>query len=291
MNLIFKYLFPLAALFSQIVVCHSAYATNRDDIAGIPELKNIPSGKLVIPDSIPPLEIQNYISKIFETSNLNNRNTSMSDTLVYDLANALKNGSSINFPIFTRSSNVIYSVDFAIKFKQANITFDTLISLEPSINYLYYFNPNDSILRLTSYSLNPIISETKLFNVIVSSMNNELCLSDFQNSQVYLNGDFAANKITDCIINTAISEPNETAPAIKLFPNPANNYFILENGNFSRIDITDIHGKVVLTRMHANSQILVHFDVDMLAPGPYLVKLYHAGSVSAHKLLIIRPDY
>ena len=291
MNLIFKYLFPLAALFSQIVVCHSAYATNRDDIAGIPELKNIPSGKLVIPDSIPPLEIQNYISKIFETSNLNNRNTSMYDTLVYDLANALKNGSSINFPIFTRSSNVIYSVDFAIKFKQANITFDTLISLEPSINYLYYFNPNDSILRLTSYSLNPIISETKLFNVIVSSMNNELCLSDFQNSQVYLNGDVAANKITDCIINTAISEPNETAPAIKLFPNPANNYFILENGNFSRIDITDIHGKVVLTRMHANSQILVHFDVDMLAPGPYLVKLYHAGSVSAHKLLIIRPDY
>lgn len=291
MKLIFKYLFPLAALFSQIVVCHSAYATNRDDIAGIPELKNIPSGKLVIPDSIPPLEIQNYISKIFETSNLNNRNTSMYDTLVYDLANALKNGSSINFPIFTRSSNVIYSVDFAIKFKQANITFDTLISLEPSINYLYYFNPNDSILRLTSYSLNPIISETKLFNVIVSSMNNELCLSDFQNSQVYLNGDFAANKITDCIINTAISEPNETAPAIKLFPNPANNYFILENGNFSRIDITDIHGKLVLTRMHANSQILVHFDVDMLAPGPYLVKLYHAGSVSAHKLLIIRPDY
>ncbi|MBK9423190.1 MAG: T9SS type A sorting domain-containing protein [Bacteroidetes bacterium] len=291
MNLIFKYLFPLAALFSQIVVCHSAYATNRDDIAGIPELKNIPSGKLVIPDSIPPLEIQNYISKIFETSNLNNRNTSMYDTLVYDLANALKNGSSINFPIFTRSSNVIYSVDFAIKFKQANITFDTLISLEPSINYLYYFNPNDSILRLTSYSLNPIISETKLFNIIVSSMNNELCLSDFQNSQVYLNGDFAANKITDCIINTAISEPNETAPAIKLFPNPANNYFILENGNFSRIDITDIHGKLVLTRMHANSQILVHFDVDMLAPGPYLVKLYHAGSVSAHKLLIIRPDY
>ncbi|MBK7391290.1 MAG: T9SS type A sorting domain-containing protein [Bacteroidetes bacterium] len=291
MNLIFKYLFPLAALFSQIVVCHSAYATNRDDIAGIPELKNIPSGKLVIPDSIPPLEIQNYISKIFETSNLNNRNTSMYDTLVYDLANALKNGSSINFPIFTRSSNVIYSVDFAIKFKQANITFDTLISLEPSINYLYYFNPNDSILRLTSYSLNPIISETKLFNIIVSSMNNELCLSDFQNSQVYLNGDVAANKITDCIINTAISEPNETAPAIKLFPNPANNYFILENGNFSRIDITDIHGKLVLTRMHANSQILVHFDVDMLAPGPYLVKLYHAGSVSAHKLLIIRPDY
>ncbi|MBK8405143.1 MAG: T9SS type A sorting domain-containing protein [Saprospiraceae bacterium] len=237
------------------------------------------------------MEIQNYISKIFETSNLNNRNTSMYDTLVYDLANALKNGSSINFPIFTRSSNVIYSVDFAIKFKQANITFDTLISLEPSINYLYYFNPNDSILRLTSYSLNPIISETKLFNVIVSSMNNELCLSDFQNSQVYLNGDFAANKITDCIINTAISEPNETAPAIKLFPNPANNYFILENGNFSRIDITDIHGKLVLTRMHANSQILVHFDVDMLAPGPYLVKLYHDGSVSAHKLLIIRLDY
>ncbi|MBK8876003.1 MAG: T9SS type A sorting domain-containing protein [Bacteroidetes bacterium] len=291
MNLIFKYLFPLAALFSQIVVCHSAYATNRDDITGIPERHNIPSGKLVIPDSIPRSEIQNYISKIFETSNLNNRNTSMYDTLVYDLANALKNGSSINFPIFTRSSNVIYSVDFAIKFKQANITFDTLISLEPSINYLYYFNPNDSILRLTSYSLNPIISETKLFNVIVSSMNNELCLSDFQNSQVYLNGDFAANKITDCVINTAISEPNETAPAIKLFPNPANNYFILENGNFSRIDITDIHGKLVLTRMHANSQILVHFDVDMLAPGPYLVKLYHAGSVSAHKLLIIRPDY
>ncbi|MBK9048966.1 MAG: hypothetical protein IPL74_20570 [Bacteroidetes bacterium] len=273
MKLIFKYLFPLAALFSQIVVCHSAYATNRDDIAGIPELKNIPSGKLVIPDSIPPLEIQNYISKIFETSNLNNRNTSMSDTLVYDLANALKNGSSINFPIFTRSSNVIYSVDFAIKFKQANITFDTLISLEPSINYLYYFNPNDSILRLTSYSLNPIISETKLFNIIVSSMNNELCLSDFQNSQVYLNGDVAANKITDCIINTAISEPNETAPAIKLFPNPANNYFILENGNFSRIDITDIHGKLVLTRMHANSQILVHFDVDMLIPGLLLCEI------------------
>lgn len=291
MKLIFKYLFPLAALFSQIVVCHSAYSTNRDDIVGIPELKNIPSGKLVIPDSIPPLEIQNYISKIFETSNLNNRNTSMSDTLVYDLANALKNGSSINFPIFTRSSNVIYSVDFAIKFKQANITFDTLISLEPSINYLYYFNPNDSILRLTSYSLNPIISETKLFNIIVSSMNNELCLSDFQNSQVYLNGDVAANKITDCIINTAISEPNETAPAIKLFPNPANNYFILENGNFSRIDITDIHGKVVLTRMDANSQIPVIFDVDMLIPGSYFVKLYHAGSVSAHKLLIIRPDY
>lgn len=291
MKLIFKYLFPLAALFTQIAACHSAYATKRDVITGIPERLNIPSGKLVIPDSIPISEIQNYISHIFESSYRNHRNTSMYDTLVYDLANALKNGSSINFPIFTRSSNTIYSVDFAIKFKQANITFDTLISLEPSINYLYYFNPNDSILRLTSYSLNPIISETKLFNIIVSSMNNELCLSDFQNSQVYLNGDVAANKITDCVINTAISEPNESATAIKLFPNPANNYLILENGNFSWMDITDTHGKVVLTRMDVNSQNSVIFDINMLSPGSYFVKLYHDGSVSAHKLLIIRPDY
>ncbi|MBL7913728.1 MAG: T9SS type A sorting domain-containing protein [Bacteroidia bacterium] len=291
MKVIFKYLFTIASLYLQIVACPTIYAANRNAIVGTTESKYIPSGKLILPDSIPVSEIQNYISNVFESSYRNNRNTSMYDTLVYDLANALKNGSSINFPIFTRTSNTIYSVDFAIKFKQPNITFDTLISLEPSINYLYYFNPNDSILRLTSYSPNPIISETKLFNVIVSSMNNELCLSDFQDSQVYLNGDVAANEITDCVINTAISEPNESASGIKLFPNPANNYFILENGSFSRIDIIDTQGKVILTRMGANSQNPVIFDVNMLSPGSYFVKLYHDGTVSAHKLLIIRPDY
>lgn len=290
MNLIFKYLFPLAALFTQIVACQSIYALNRDAASCGLITKNTPSGKLVIPDSIPPSEIQNYISNVFTSSYRINRNSSMYDTLVYDLANALKNGSSINFPIFTRSSNTIYSVDFAIKFKQPNITFDTLISLEPSINYLYYFNPNDSTLRLTSYSLNPIISQTKLFNVIVSSMNNELCLSDFQNSEVYLNGDVAANHITDCIINTAFPEFNETTSSIKLFPNPANNYFILENGNFSRIDITDTHGKLVFTKFQSITQNPTTIYVDMLSQGTYFVKLYHANSISVHKLLRIGAD-
>lgn len=76
------------------------------------------------------------------------------------------------------------------------------------------------------------------------------------------------------------------ARKIRLYPNPANNYLMVdaENGGNVTIEIRNINASLVLTR-DDNSR-LIKLDIRDLKPGLYFVRTMSGDSVSVEKLLV-----
>lgn len=75
-----------------------------------------------------------------------------------------------------------------------------------------------------------------------------------------------------------------------LYPNPANEFFILENPGVenSTIEIFDLSGKIVHTQNANQSIEKIVIPVNTLAEGAYLVKLSGAKSNFTGKLMVVR---
>lgn len=233
------------------------------------------------------IDKKGQINSIFESYENSSQCSISYDTLVHDLANALTFSNQITFPVFTIAQNWIYSVDFEIKFSRPNITFDTLICLDSNLNYLYYFNPNDSVLRLTSHSLIPIPTGSPIFEIKISSLNNEVCVSDINYAKAYLNGDLSINTITNCIINTTIEANTNIEPLLKIFPNPANESVSVLHDFSDEVFITDVNGNVLNLVTHIQNNNTLVLETGSLASGIYIVKICNKHSVITKKFIIL----
>ena len=286
-NLVFR--LKTAVLLSVCLVCQLLYATGMDLTVGGCLSKNKPGRIHHKTDTLSNVALQDYIRYVFEEHHQQQRTSGNFDTLVHDLGASTTIGSFITFPVYTKSQNTIYSVDFEIKFNQLNITFDTVTCLDSNISYLYYFNPNDSVLRLTSHSLIPVPSGSPIFEIKISSLNNELCQSDFQFSHAYLNGDLSVNTITNCIINTSTDFNSGNQSYFTLFPNPADEEISILHGGADKIYFTDVNGKAVeLKKTDENNNTSV-FKTGSLMAGMYFVKIYNDHSVTSKKFVILHP--
>ncbi|CAN5448323.1 hypothetical protein BH11BAC1_BH11BAC1_03440 [soil metagenome] len=111
------------------------------------------------------------------------------DTVVFDLSGAFCNGNSILVPVSFISDDSVYAVDFSMKYDDLKIVFISVVGLLPNVNPSAFFNPADSILRFSSFSMWSILPDTALvaiaFNISVSAITE----SDFNTILVYLNGE------------------------------------------------------------------------------------------------------
>jgi len=78
---------------------------------------------------------------------------------------------------------------------------------------------------------------------------------------------------------------------IKLYPNPAHNYFVISN--YKNVDIRtasvmvkDISGRTILTQRFNNNTSEQRIDISSLSKGMYLVNIITGDEVQTKKLLI-----
>lgn len=98
--------------------------------------------------------------------------------------------------------------------------------------------------------------------------------------------------LTDSIIcdsSTSVME-NDKSKFIKIYPNPADKYVIIERGNelqvFSKMAIIDLYGNVRFTDIQADSKIKI--DTSYLADGIYSISLFNKNSsIAIGKLCVI----
>ena len=96
-------------------------------------------------------------------------------------------------------------------------------------------------------------------------------------------------------VNCRLAGNQNSITEINLFPNPANDYFIIESINKSnssrKIELSDLSGRIVKTKIidgtGVNSNTPVRIDVGDLVSGFYQVAVYYSdGSVSKSKVVI-----
>jgi hypothetical protein len=206
------------------------------------------------------------------------------DTIIYDFAAAFLNGNKLAIPIFIKSDEQIFSIDFSLNFNESVLKFDTIIKVATELEMAYFVNPNDKKLRLTGYSIKEFATDKKILTAYFTIIAPVVRSTDIFNISSFLNGDPCSTKLSQNIfMNTALSDISDDN-IYKIYPNPAQNILNIECQEKSSIFITDIYGKNVLTILDTkNKEIL---DLKSFSKGIYIVYILDSYGKNTTKKFI-----
>ncbi len=210
-----------------------------------------------------------------------------SDSIVFDLSQAVVFGSTVEFPLFFSSDDTINAVDFSLKYDQSKFVFDTVLNLTFNLQVMSYFNTGDSTLRFTSNSLQAIPNNTPLVKVRFTVLSGQLCTPDISEIITYLNGDLCSSRVINCVINS-VSDIENSNDLIQVFPNPATDVINISSKENVNICIRDFTGKEVVseTEVFENKNLVI--SSESFAQGMYFVRIAGKDFVSIKKVLVNR---
>ncbi|MBL7913737.1 MAG: T9SS type A sorting domain-containing protein [Bacteroidia bacterium] len=218
----------------------------------------------------------------------NNPNTLVidsQDSVFFDLFNATVVGSTIDFPVYVKSDDVINALDFSFKYNENELEYDTILNLTNYIQHLSYYNPGDSTVRFTSYSFTqPYTADTPLVIVRFTLLTGVFCSNDLLNAEALLNGDGCSEKIIECQSTGIADEFNETS--VNFYPNPTDKTLFIDVDKKSDLAIYDISGKNYLINFPLEENFTNEIPTHNLAEGVYFLKINYEKKVVVKKLVI-----
>jgi hypothetical protein len=207
------------------------------------------------------------------------------DSVFFDLSQAATAGSKVEFPVYLRSDDQIFSLDFEFKYDHAMFDFDTIINLTSYMYMLTYYNPNDSVVRLTSYTLSqPYTADTPLVMVRMNVISGQLCSQSMSNLGSLLNGDACSYKVVECQFIGMSENPLESGMLV--FPNPAQDRLTVSSPTGASITISNMLSGEVFVREEYAEAFAKEYNVTQLPAGIYLVRLASDGYQSVRKVAI-----
>ena len=245
-----------------VLVLHGAFSVAFATTSDIPAVDNSGGG-----NPVTPLVINQF------------------DSVYFDIALATVNGTTVDFPVYFRSDDVINALDFEFKYDHSHLEYDTILNLTSYIEPLAYYNTNDSTVRLTSYSFTQAYSnDTPLVVIRFNLLSGQLCATDIYAVGALLNGDAASYMVTDCQ-TIGISEI-EASFSISVYPNPASEVVTISVTEKAEIEIMDIRsGKVVKEIIaEAGNATLIH--TSEIQNGIYILKVTGRNFETFEKLVI-----
>jgi hypothetical protein len=108
--------------------------------------------------------------------------------------------------------------------------------------------------------------------------------SDIISINAYLNGDPDAFKIRHNPEAIAVDELS--GEDISVYPNPASSYITIKAPGHAVVQIMDITGSTVYSKMSLGDETSYRMDVHDMRKGIYLVKIQHGSLTSVRKLII-----
>lgn len=208
-----------------------------------------------------------------------------SDTVVFDLSQAVITGNYVEFPVSMLTDDTVYSLDFSLKFNQLNLTYDSIINLTGYLQPFSFLNSNDSILRFTSYSLQSISNDTVLIKLRFTMLNTQLNQADFYSLKAYLNGTQCSVKLAN-VLTIGISEWNNHNNGIKVYPNPSNGILSIESPEKGTFECLDMFGKSVVDPEHVNADEKQLLNLHHLQNGIYMLRLWNNQHQFTRKITI-----
>lgn len=212
-----------------------------------------------------------------------------SDSIVFDMSNAIINGTQVQVPIYINSDDNIYAVDFSFRFNNQKLDYDTitLASAGSVLLAVSYLNPNDSIVRFTSSALVTVSNQVVLayihFNILPGQSLSAL---DMFNLKGYLNGDACSESV---IPPAPVGLNNEVLNwNMSFYPNPAVDALYIQMDKDASIELMDIQGKTVLLSQELFAGRRNDIDLGSFHRGLYLARVFNADGECVKKLMVIK---
>ena len=207
------------------------------------------------------------------------------DTVIFDLSQAVYSSNTVFFPVYFASDDLIYALDFALRYVDSRLVYDT-ITLAPAGSGLLaysYLNPTDSTVRFTSSQFVALPNRQPIAFVHFELATGTVSLdtSDFFNVRGLLNGD----PCTELVIPPGVTGLHEVSDplALRVYPNPAMDYINVESKQTSELHVLALDGKCVMQPIHLDANVKRKIELPSTLPaGNYILnQIYNGGSSSA----------
>lgn len=214
------------------------------------------------------------------------------DTVIFDLSQAVYGSNTVYFPVYFSSDDLIYALDFALRYVDSRLVYDT-ITLAPAGSGLLaysFLNPADSTIRFTSSQFVALPNRQPIAYVHfeLSPGTTTLDTSDFYNLRGLLNGD----PCTELVIPPGVTGLTSADAQLnhRIFPNPSNGLITVNTPEHCDLQVYKENGECVLNEKiqltPGDNSIMLPVD---LSEGVYMICLQGRNKVGYSKLLLLRP--
>jgi len=211
------------------------------------------------------------------------------DTVIFDLTQISDSGNMVTFPVSVKSDDIILSLDFSLKYNQADLNWDTIIPNTTNVlNATQNFNENDLTLRFSSYTLDfnqgYLLSEPIVdirFNILTGLLDS----TDLDIVAVYLNGE-PCSFIVKVDASVGLENTMKKASFVNVFPNPTSNFVSLTCSDNAIAEIVDLNGKSIISNIELNAGQNTSVATNNIASGVYFVKFMTSNKTQFRKLII-----
>lgn len=125
-----------------------------------------------------------------------NDSFSATGTVYLDLNQASVGSGYLDIPVYYESPDFIEALDFALKFDESKLSYNSIVDTASYIHYLANYSASDQFLRFTSYDFagSGYQSGTPILSIRFDLLHNNIVNTDFSSLKVFLNGDVVTMK-------------------------------------------------------------------------------------------------
>jgi hypothetical protein len=244
-----------------------------------PSLTNMVYKGIMVGDVNASFSTNTFSTNLYRTSE-------SGDKLIADLSKAYIHGNVVEVPVTFVSSSDVSSIDFAMKFDESNLTYNSVVNYAPATSPVAFFNEVSNVLKFDA--INSDASKFRADQPVASirfDAKSGIVNADQFNSLVgYINGDVVPFEVINRTVG--VNSLNSPEHLVTIFPNPSNGIINITSFSDANVQVLDITGKEVLfqTSVIANKTQVI--NISEFANGVYVVKVSNNDFVTVKKVVL-----
>ena len=207
------------------------------------------------------------------------------DTIIFDMSLATTSGSYVEFPVYIKSDDSIFSFDFAFKYDHNHLAFDTILDLTNYMQSLSYYNQFDSTVRFTSNSFQQFTIDTPLVSVRFYWITGNIQASYLYQVAGYLNGEPCSIRLFDSLTTGLTDWRIENEPDLTIYPNPAIDALYFQSSIDGKAQILDLNANLIGNEYSIRSKCRNSIVTRNMDSGHYLLRISDGSKVFYRKFL------
>lgn len=204
------------------------------------------------------------------------------DSVIFDCSQLTGATGAIQIPVSIKSDDLVYSVDFSLKYDHSVLQYDTTINVTTYLQGLSYYFTTDSTIRFTSSTFTPVTNDTTLalvkFILLAPSFTN----GSIYTLKGYLNGTLCSTKY---IPPSPLGVEENVMKHFTVYPNPAQDAVSINFENATRLELIDLLGQTVYSE-NIEGMKTTNLNTSDVVNGVYFLKLYTNKGNGLRKLIV-----
>ena len=187
----------------------------------------------------------------------------------------------MDVPVSIESTDNVNALDFSFQFKQTNLSFNTVVANNNSLQALSNYNGDDKTVRFTSSSLQNLDLTKTIVAVRFATTGAAITEADLNSLKGYLNGDAVNVEVIGSRTATSVSDV-----LVNVYPNPANDLLNILTTENATVELLSIDGKTVIAKTNILANQKQELNTHAIADGVYMLKVANDNFVTMKKVVI-----